>query len=582
MTLHHPPKPELHDDDALDGHGLEPTSGPSRAQAAADALRHRPGVVFWVSIALILAFVSWAALSPETLNASMTGAINWASATVGWSYLLVTTGCIGLLIYLACSRFGRVRLGADEDRPEFTTWAWLAMIVSTVMGVGLISYGVAEPISHFVLPPHALADPGTAEAAVVAMQYSYLDWGPHAWAVFGVFGVAIAYSTHRKGNTGLVSPMLRPILGKRVDGWLGNVIDVFAIIATLFGTTTSLGLGASQITEGLNRVFGLPAETFTQILVIAVITVIFTLSALSGVNRGIKYISQFTMLASILLAIYVFFAGPTNFITNLFFRATGAYFGDFFSMSLTTPLTAEDGQWMQWWTYFMMAWWLSWGAFVGVFLAKISRGRTIRQFVIGVMVVPSLVFFAWFTIFGGSAIKFDMDGVGSIGEAASADVNTAFFEMLSNLPLVGITSVVAIILVVLFFVSGADANTFVLSMMSSRGALEPTKLVLAIWGALTGLCAALLLLTGGLQALQQAAMLSALPFTVIVALLAVSLVMQLKKDPHFDYTRDVRREDLRTGVLRLPIHGPARRKEADSAPEQPGSAGQPPLLPPTP
>ncbi|MBF4548735.1 BCCT family transporter [Pseudoclavibacter sp. VKM Ac-2888] len=564
MTLHHPPKPELHDDDALDGHGLEPTSGPSRAQAAADSLRHRPGVVFWVSIGLILAFVSWAAISPDTLNGSMTAAITWASATVGWSYLLVTIGCIGLLVYLACSRFGRIRLGADSDRPEFSTWAWLAMILSAVMGVGLISYGVAEPISHFVTPPHGLAESGTVEAAVVAMQFSYFDWGPHAWAVFGVFGVAIAYSTHRKGNTGLVSPMLRPIFGDRVDGWLGNVIDIFAIIATLFGTTTSLGLGASQITEGLNRVMGLPTETFIQILVIAVITVIFTLSALSGVNRGIKYISQITMLASVALGIFVFFVGPTNFITNLFVRSTGAYVSNFFEMSLTTPLTADDGQWMQWWTYFMMAWWLSWGAFVGVFLAKISRGRTIRQFVLGVMVVPSLVFFGWFTIFGGSAIKFDLDGDGSIGTAATADVNSAFFEMLSNLPLVEITSIVAIVLVVLFFISGADANTFVLSMLSSRGALEPAKPVLAIWGLLTGLCASLLLLTGGLAALQQAAMLSALPFTIIVALLGISLILQLREDPHFDYTRDVRREDLRTGVLRLPEHGPRRKPNPES------------------
>lgn len=539
------------EDPEFAGHGLVAAGGPSAAQQKADAMRHRPGAVFWASIAVILAFVAWAALSPESLSGAMTAAINWATETVGWSYLVVTTGCIFLLIYLAASRFGRIRLGADTDRPEFSTWAWLAMILSAVMGVGLISYGVAEPISHFVTPPHGLAEAGTTDAAVLAMQFSYFDWGPHAWAVFGVFGLAIAYSTHRKGNTGLVSPMLRPIFGDRVDGVLGNVIDVFAIIATLFGTTTSLGLGASQITEGLNRVFGLPTETFVQVLVIAVITVIFTLSALSGVNRGIKYISQITMVLSIGLGLFVFFVGPSSFIANLFVRSTGAYLGDFFEMSLVTPLSSDDSQWMQWWTYFMMAWWLSWGAFVGVFLAKISRGRTIRQFVLGVMVVPSLVFFAWFTIFGGAAIKFDMDGGGTIGAAAGEDINSAFFEMLANLPLLGVTSVVAIILVVLFFISGADANTFVLSMMSSRGALEPAKPVLTAWGLLTGLCAALLLLMGGLGALQQAAMLSALPFTIIVALLGISLIMLLRKDPHFDSMRDVRREELKTGTLRV-------------------------------
>lgn len=524
----------------------------SPAQAAADRLRNRPGVVLWASVSLVVAFVTWAAISPSTLSTSMTSAIGWAAGTVGWSYLLVTLGCIALLVFLAASRFGKIRLGLDTDRPEFSTWAWLAMILSAVMGVGLVSYGVAEPISHFMTPPHGLAEAGSQDAAVVAMQFSYFDWGPHAWAVFGVFGLAIAYSTHRKGNTGLVSPMLRPIFGRRVDGWLGNVIDIFAIIATLFGTTTSLGLGASQISEGLNRVMGIPTDQFVQIVIIAVITVIFTLSALSGVHRGIKYISQVTALLSVVLAIYVLFAGPTNFITNLFVRAVGAYTGNFAQMSLITPLTADDGQWMQWWTYFMMAWWLSWGAFVGVFLAKISRGRTVRQFTLGVMVVPSLVFFGWFTIFGGTAIKFDMDGSSSIGSAAAENVNSAFFEMLAQLPLANVTSIVAIILAVLFFISGADANTFVLSMLSSRGALEPSRLVLGIWGGITGLCAVVLLMMGGLAALQQAAMLSALPFTIILALLGISLVIQLRSDPHFDYTRDVQRGELRTGTLRLP------------------------------
>ena len=510
------------------------TDGVSPAQAMADRLRNRPSIVLLVSLVLIVAFVAWAALSPATLDASMTTATTWASQTVGWSYLLVSLGCIFLLVYLAASRFGRIRLGHDTDRPEFSTWAWLTMILAAVMGVGLISYGVAEPISHFMSPPHGLADAATPQAAVVAMQFSYFDWGPHAWAIFAVFGLGIAYSTHRKGNTGLVSPILRPIFGDRVDGWLGNAIDVFAIIATLFGTTTSLGLGAAQISEGLNQVAGLPTNVFVQVVIIAVITLIFTLSALSGVNRGIKYISQITAVTSVALAIYVLIAGPTNFITNLFVRAVGAYSGNFLEMSLTTPLTADDAQWMQWWTYFMMAWWLSWGAFVGVFLAKISRGRTIRQFIVGVMMVPSLVFFAWFTIFGGTAIKSDLDGTSDIGAAAAENVNSAFFEMLAQLPFANVTSVIAIILVVLFFVSGADANTFVLSMLSSRGALQPSRLILGLWGAVTGLCAIVLLTMGGLEALQQAVMLSALPFTLILALLGVALVMQLRQDPYFD------------------------------------------------
>ena len=508
-----------------------------------DTGSRRLGAVFWSSIALIAAFVLWSSVSPQGLGDVMTASMNWVAASVGWSYLVVTLLCIGLMLYLGLSRFGGIRLGSDTDRPEYSTWAWLAMILSAVMGIGLISYGVAEPISHFMAPPHALAQPETMEAAVRAMQFSFFDWGPHAWAVFGIFGLAIGYSTHRKKRPGLVSPMLRPIFGKLVDGWFGKMIDVFAIIATLFGTTTSLGLGASQIAEGLGRVFGVSSGLVTQILIIAVVTILFTLSALSGVNRGIKYISQITMTLSLALAIYVFIAGPTNFISNLFFRSVGQYFSDFLQVSLITPSTPDDLQWMQWWTYFMMAWWLSWGAFVGVFLAKISRGRTIRQFVAGVLGVPSLVFFAWFTIFGGSAIQMDMNGAG-IGAATTENINSAFFAMLENLPLVQLTAVVTVVLVALFFISGADANTFVLSMLSSKGSLEPSKPVLGLWGGLTGACAVLLLLVGGLTALQQAAMLSALPFTVIVALLGTCLVMELRKDREFEALRHARLKDL--------------------------------------
>jgi glycine betaine transporter len=499
------------------------------AMETADRLRNRPGSVFWASITLIGAFTIWASASPESLSGVMTAAMDWVAQSIGWSYLVVTLGCIGLLVYIGTSRFGRIRLGAQDAKPEFSTWAWLAMILSAVMGIGLISYGVAEPISHFASPPHGLAEAGTMEAAVRAMQFSYFDWGPHAWAVFGVFGLAIAYSTHCRNNAGLVSPMLRPIFGKLVDGWFGKMIDVFAIIATLFGTTTSLGLGASQIGEGVDRILGIPSNLLGQIIIIAVITVLFTLSALSGVHKGIKYLSQTTMVLSASLGLYVLFTGPTNFISNLFFRSLGQYSSEFFAVSLMTPSTPEEVQWMQWWTYFMMAWWLSWGAFVGVFLAKISKGRTIRQFVAGVMIVPSVVFFAWFTIFGGSAIKMDMDGAG-IGAATTENVNNAFFAMLENLPLVQVTSIVTVVLVALFFISGADANTYVLSMLSSKGTLNPTKPVLTVWGGLTGATAIFLLIVGGLTALQQAAMLSALPFTVIVALLGVSLIVELRRD----------------------------------------------------
>jgi glycine betaine transporter len=496
-----------------------------------DSRPQRVGSVFWISLGLIVAFVIWAAVFTDNLNATMTAAQNWVTGSVGWGYLVVTLGLIGLLVYIMFSRYGTLRLGPATSRPDYPTYAWLAMILSAVMGVGLISYGVAEPISHFIAPPHGLAEAGTREAAVRAMQFSFFDWGVHAWAVFAVFGLAIGYSTHRLNRSTLVSTMLRPILGKAADGWGGKAVDVLVIIATLFGTTTSLGLGAAQIDNGMQSVFGLPGGTVMQIAIVAVITVLFTASALSGVHRGIRYISQTTMVLAVGLLLFVLVTGPTNFISNLFFESIGRYANDFISMSLITPQGDAELQWMQWWTYFMMAWWIAWGAFVGVFLAKISRGRTIRQFIIGVLGVPSLVFFIWFTVFGGTAIHSDMTGDGAIGKAATADVNSAFFAMLGELPLTSITSAITIILVVLFFVSGADANTYVLSMLSTKGVLTPKRPVLVVWGAVTGITAIVLLLAGGLAALQQAVILSAAPFTVIVVMLAISLMIELRRDP---------------------------------------------------
>lgn len=503
--------------------------------AETDAHTHgRPGAVFVASVAVIVAIIVWSILATDSLATAVGKAQTWVTGSLGWVYLVVPLALIGVLAYLALSKFGSVRLGSQDSRPEFRTYSWLAMILSAVMGIGLINYGVAEPISHLMDPPHGLAAPSTQDAAVTALQFSYFDWGLHAWAIFGVFGLAIAYSTHRKGRRGLVSPMLRPLFGDAMDGPLGKAVDVFAIIATLFGTTTSLGLGASQIDAGIARVFDTgTGGTGTQIAIIAVVTLLFTASALTGVGNGIRYISEITMGLSAVLLAYVLFAGPTDFITNTFVHATGRYGSNFLEMSLTTPATPADLSWMGWWTYFMMAWWISWGAFVGVFLAKISRGRTIREFVLGVTLVPSAVFFVWFTVFGGTAMHADLTERAGIGAAAAEDMNSAFFNMLETVPLSGITSVLVILLVVLFFVSGADANTYVLSMLSSDGNLYPSRPVLTLWGALTGATAVVLLLAGGLGALQSAAILSAFPFTFVIVLLTVSLMRELRQDPEF-------------------------------------------------
>jgi choline/carnitine/betaine transport len=487
------------------------------------------GSVFWTSVGVSALFVGWAILFTENLNQVTTASLNWVTATFGWAYLAVTLAILIFLVCLAFSPAGDMRLGKDTDRPEFSTLSWFAMILSAVMGIGLISYGVAEPISHLATPPHGLAEPNSSAAAVRALQYSYFDWGLHAWAIFAVFGLAIAYSTYRKGRRTLVSQLFVPLLGDRVNGPLGKAIDVLAVFATLFGTTTSLGLGALQVNNGLGTLFGVPVNSVTQVLIIAAVTAIFTLSAVTGVSRGIKFLSQGSTLLAVALFVFMLIVGPAIFIANLYIESLGMWATDFFRMSLQGTAFG-DLAWMQLWTYFMLAWWVSWGAFVGVFLARISRGRTIRGFITGVLVVPSIVFFTWFAVFGGTALHIDLFQGGDIAKQTKADINSAFFATLDYFPFAGVTSVIAIILVVMFFVSGADANTYVLSMLTSDGSLTPRRSVLILWGVLTGVTAVVLMLAGGLTALQNVVIVTSLPFLVIIAGLAVSFWKELGAD----------------------------------------------------
>ena len=516
--LTNPPIPGQEEDDTH----LHEIDEPSRSTG-------RLGSVFWTSVGVSAIFVAWAVFFTENLGKVTTSSLNWVTGSFGWLYLVVSLGILIFLIFLAFSPFGDMRLGKDTDRPEFGTITWLAMILSAVMGIGLVSYGVAEPISHLATPPHGLADPNSPEAAVRAMQYSYFDWGLHAWAIFAVFGLAIAYSTYRKGRRTLVSQLFVPLLGDRVNGPIGKLIDVLAVFATLFGTTTSLGLGALQVNNGLASLFGIPVTNVTQVLIIAVVTSLFTMSAVTGVSKGIKFLSQGSVVLAVGLFLFILIVGPAVFIANLYIESLGTWATDFFRMSLQGTAFG-DLEWMQWWTYFMLAWWVSWGAFVGVFLARISKGRTIRGFIVGVLVVPSVVFFTWFTVFGGTAIHIDMFEGGNIAKRTAEDINSAFFATLEHFPFATVTSVVAILLVVMFFVSGADANTFVLGMMTSDGHLVPRRWVLILWGVLTGITAVVLMLGGGLNALQNTVIVASLPFLVIIAGLAVSFWLELVAD----------------------------------------------------
>jgi glycine betaine transporter len=488
-----------------------------------------PGV-FWVSLGISLLFVVWGVFFTDNLSAVASAVLGFLIDTLGWVFILSTFAFLLFVGFLAFSRYGRIKLGDDDDEPEFKTSSWVAMMFSVGMGIGLMFYGVAEPISHFSAPPHGLAKANTEEAARLAMEYSYFHWALHPWAIYAVVGLSLAYFTFRKGKKNLISSAFYPILGDRVDGPVGKAIDTLAIFATLFGTATSLGLGALQINGGLNYLWGaIPNSNGWAIGIIVVMTVLFILSAVSGVHRGIQWLSNINMVLAVLLVVFLVIVGPTVFILNTFTESIGGYFSTLVPMSFRTAAFG-DADWLATWTIFYWAWWISWTPFVGTFIARISRGRTIREFVLGVLVAPSVVTFVWFAVFGGTAINLELSGSAGIVDAVSESPAVALFATLNEFPLAGITSLLAILLVAIFFISGADAGAVVMGMLSSRGALEPSKAVVAIWGALAGAAAAICLLSGGLEGLQQAAIISAAPFVLVMICMCYSLFKELRAE----------------------------------------------------
>ena len=496
--------------------------------------------VFWIAAVLSAAFVVWGILATESL-AAVFDAVLWSFLVpnFGWVFILSSFGFLAFSVYLAFSRYGKVRLGGQDERPEFSTVSWVAMMFSAGMGIGLMFFGVAEPLSHMGVPPFGLADPNTKGAAQVAMQYTYFHWAFHPWAIYAIMGLALAYFTFRKGLPNLISTAFYPLLGDRVYGPIGKTIDILAIFATLFGSATSLGLGALQINQGLNAVFGIGGREAVglAIVVIAVLTLAFVLSAISGVHRGIQWIANTNMVLAVFLLVFVFLLGPTVFILNTFTESLGAYLSNIIPMSFRTA-SYGDSDFVSGWTIFYWAWWISWAPFVGVFIARISRGRTIREFVVGVILAPSVVSFVWFAILGGSAIDLQLTGTANIAEIAANNQPAALFSTLEQFPLFGLMALITIILVALFFVSGADAASVVMGMLSSEGNLHPRPWNLIVWGTFTGLAAAICLLAGAIQgsvdaallALQSVAIASAAPFVLILIGLCFSILKALRAE----------------------------------------------------
>jgi glycine betaine transporter len=485
-------------------------------------------VVFAIAAGLVTLFLLWGVVFTDGLASVTDSTLTWLLERFGWLFVLSAAAFVAFAAYMGFSRYGTIRLGRDEDRPEFRTSSWVAMMFSAGMGIGLMFYGVAEPISHLAAPPLGRGEPGTPETARLAMQYTYFHWALTPWAIYGVVGLALGYFCMRKGRPNLISEAFRPLIGDRVDGPIGKGIDVLAIWATLFGSATSLGFGAAQINSGLNFLWDVSVTNTLSVLIILVLTGLFVLSATTGVEKGIQFLSNFNMVLAILLLLFLLVLGPAVFIAQTFTDALGAYLYNFIPMSLDSGAFG-GGEWLNSWTIFYWAWWISWAPFVGTFLARISRGRTIREYLLGVILVPSGVSFMWFAILGGSALDLQLSGQADL-IAAAAKPEVALFTTLEEFPISSVTSFLVVILVSLFFVSGADAASLVMGTMSSRGALEPSRPVVVVWGSLTGLAAAVLLVAGGLTALQQAAIIAAAPFVLIMLGVCAGLFKEMRAE----------------------------------------------------
>jgi choline/carnitine/betaine transport len=497
-------------------------------------------VVFGVTAAIMFAVVGWGALGTDSLSTATSTALTWLLENTGWGFVLAATGFVIFALYLAFSKYGRIPLGKDGEQPEFRTISWIAMMFSAGMGIGLMFYGVSEPLSHFVSPPPGTVAGESEEAIQTAMATSLFHWTLHPWAIYAVAGLAIAYSTFRRGRRQTISGVFLPLIGKRnAEGPIGRLIDILALFATLFGSAASLGVGTVQIRSGMQAAGWIEgAGSSILVAIIAVLTVCFIVSAVSGVAKGIQWLSNINMVLAAALAVFVFLVGPTVFILDLLPTALGSYLSEFGEMASRAGATGgqEMQEWLAGWTVFYWAWWISWTPFVGMFIARISRGRTIRQFVAGVLLVPSVVSLVWFAIFGGAAIDSQKAGNGVYGDGA-AEAQT--FAVLEHLPWPLITSVLVMVLVAIFFVSGADAASIVMGTLSQRGAIEPSKWVVVFWGAATGAVAAIMLVIGSvggdeekaLAGIQKLTFIGALPFAIVMVLMCVALLKDLRSDP---------------------------------------------------
>ena len=507
------------------------------------------GPVFWTSSIVALAFIAVTLALGSQMENIFSTIQDGVSTYTGWFFIIAVNLFLLFCIYLAFSRFGGIRIGGEKATPEFSNFAWFSMLFSAGMGIGLLFWGVGEPITHFINNPFSQGQ--DAEAAQTAMQITFLHYGLHAWSIYAVVGLAIAFFAFNKKLPLSIRSIFHPLLGSKIHGWMGDLIDVLAVVSTLFGLATTLGLGVQQIAAGLNHLFDIPDTTISQVILIGIITMAATVSVILGLDKGVRVLSEFNIRLAAVLLVVVVLAGPTLFIFDSFVQNTGNYAQNLVQLSLWTESYRTEGAWQNSWTVFYWAWWIAWSPFVGMFIARISKGRTVREFILGVLLVPTLLTFFWISAFGGTALFQELQMNSVVSEAVQENVATALFVMVESFPASFFINLLAIILVVSFFVTSSDSGSLVVDSLTSGGKLDAPVGQRIFWAQMEGLVAAVLLLGGGLTALQTASILAGLPFAVIVLIMCYSLYKGLQEEHEsLQRTDEGRQREVYTELVR--------------------------------
>jgi len=494
--------------------------------------------VFSISAAVIFVLVVLGAVVPDQFGKVAEKLYGFTTVNFGWFYLLTVFIVIVFLVCIAISKFGAIRIGGDEERPDYPFFTWIGMLFSAGFGVGLVFWGVAEPMSHFFNSPINGVEPQSAEAARIAMGYSFFHWGISQWAIFAIVGLVIGFLQFRKKKDGLISTALEPLTGSNKN--VKITIDSFAVIATVMGIATSLGLGILQMSGGLESVFNIENTIWIQLLIAVLVFVAYMISATTGLNKGIRYLGNFNLIMALGLLAFIFAVGPKVFILDSFTLGLSDYITNFVQYSLRLQ-PYEGGGWVRDWTIFYWAWTIAWSPFVGAFVARVSKGRTIREFITGVMVISPVFACMWIATLGGTALFNDLNNGTKIAEAVDADVTSAIFATFEHVPFTGLISALAIVLIFTFLITSADSATYILASMTTNGSLLPPLVVKMVWGFLMSAISIVLLYAGGLEALQSASLVSALPFTLLLLLLVFSMMKLLRKEPITVRSSDIRR-----------------------------------------